>query len=490
MSIAIAGLSHETQTSLPEKTDLAAFTEDAVRGEVMLRQHQSEPNSAVGCAASVFMNAGIDVVPLVYAAGGVGPTVEDEVYDYFAAEICTGLEEMASSPTGVLLVLHGAMVTESRDDPELDLLRDVRNAVGEAVPIMVTLDLHGNLSPEMLEYATAVFGYHSSPHVDVGGTGERAARAMLQVIKGEVHLTTAMQKPGLIVPSLYSATTQWPAREIQRRVREWCRRAGVIDVSFFYGFAWSDVPQLGASAVAVTDGDRGLAEEIVDDLAGLAWSYREPLTRQPDLYSVSEGVERALDLARRADRPIILLDHADRMQDTTFVLRELLDQGARGAAHPLLYDPEAAAACQRAGAGTEVEVAAGSSSSDRAGGPVHLRGTVLWVGEIEYVGGGPMTAGRAITHGPAAIVDVDGIWVQLVSRRTSLIDTDPIERYGWRVNDFDIIVTKSKTHFRAVYEEVGEEIIVVDAPEYSPADLTRQEYRKAPGDLYPLCRRE
>ncbi len=488
MRIALAGLSHETQTSLPGKTDMEAFTTGAQWGEEMLEQHMAEPNSAVGRAASVFTNAGAEVVPLVYASGGVGPTVTDDVYEYFAGEICTGLQAMAVPPDGVLLVLHGAMVTESRQDPELDLVREVREVVGDHVPVMLTLDLHANISPDILDASTGVFGYHCSPHIDVGDTGERAARTMLQVLHQEVAPVAAMSEPGLVIPSLYSATTQWPASEVQQRVRQWAGQPDVVDVSFFFGFAWSDVSQLGASAVAITDDNPELAERIAADLSDLAWSHRKSFTHQSDLYSVREGVALAIQRAQTAARPVIILDHADRMQDTTFVLHELLKQGAGGAAHPLLYDPEAVELCMRAGAGAEVEVMAGSRSSERAGGPVHLCGGVLWAGEIEYLATGPMTEGRSITHGPTAILDVDGVWVQLVSRRSSLIDTDPIEKYGWSVEDFNIIVSKSKTHFRAVYEDVADEIIVVDAPEYSPADLTGHCYQNAPPELYPLCR--
>ncbi len=485
MKIAIAGMSHETQTSLPGKTDLDKF--GATRGEEMVERNRERPNSAIGRIVIECEEAGVEVIPLVYASGGVGPTVTDRVYDTYAAEIREGLEEIADGPDGVLLSLHGAMVTESRPDPELDLIRDVRAVVGYDIPVMATLDLHANLAPEILDEATAMFGYRCSPHIDVGETGVRAARAMLDVLAGKTNPVTAMHRPGLVVPSLYSATTQPPASEIRARVLEWDEKPGVIDVSFFFGFAWSDVPQLGVSAVAVTDGDRELAQRIVKDLSDMAWANRVPLTRgHGDLYSVEEGVALAIEKAKTAEKPIVILDHADRMQDTTFVLRELLKQGAQDAAHPLMYDPEAVKVCEEAGAGSEVELMVGSGSSERAGGPVPVNGTVLWVGEKHYIATGPMRRGGRATHGPTAIVQADGVWLQLTSRRASLIDTDPIEQYGAGVDDFKIIVTKSKTHFRAVYEEVGEEIIVVDAPEYSPADVSNHRYDNVPPGIYPV----
>jgi len=99
-----------------------------------------------------------------------------------------------------------------------------------------------------------------------------------------------------------------------------------------------------------------------------------------------------------------------------------------------------------------------------------------------------MKRGERVTQGETAIVDVDGLWLQLTSRMdgAGLNDTDPINQYGYEATDFDVIVSKSKTHFRGVFEDLASQIIIVDAPEYSPADLSRFEYQQAPDDVYPI----
>ncbi|HSL93968.1 MAG TPA: M81 family metallopeptidase, partial [Bacillota bacterium] len=358
-------------------------------------------------------------------------------------------------------------------------------AVGPDVPIMVALDLHGNLDAEILETGCSLFGYHYSPHTDAAETGRRAARALVKVLNEGLTCHTCMNKPGLVIPSVFSATGISPAKDIMDRVRHWMAQPGVVDVSFFFGFAWSDVAQLGASAVAVAENPL-LAAQIVDDLAALAWSHRRRLTSGDDIYSVKEGVALAISKAASASKPIIILDHSDRLNDTTFVLHELLRQGAQDACHPLMCDPAAASVCAKAGAGNRVKLSVGSKSSDAAGGPVDIEIEVLWVGEKRYVGSGPMTLGKEIDLGLTAIVQAEGVWLQITSNMHSLIDIDPITVFGRNPNDFKIIVTKSKTHFRAVYESVGEEIIIVDAPAYSPVDLSAFTYVNAPLKLYPF----
>jgi microcystin degradation protein MlrC len=488
LKLGIAGLGHETITFWPGTTGLEAFRRDELLGRNVVEKRRGT-NTPIGGFVEVCESEGVEMLPVCAAFGGVTATVADEVFHHYVGEMKRGFVD--ADLDGVLLEFHGAMVTESLQDTETHIVKGIREAVGYGIPIMVALDLHANLSPAILEEATMVFGYHSSPHLDRAETGRRAARAMLAVAQGEVEPAAAIAKPGLVVPSVFSYTGTPPGSEIIERVEEWMRRPGVLDASMFFSFAWADVHQLGMSAVALTDGDPDLAREVVDDLSAFAWERRELLTGGGSLHALDDGVRRAIERSRDARRPVILLDHADRTNDTTFVLRELLRQGAENAALPLLWDPGAAQICAEAGVGATVQLDVGGSTGWRDGGPVNVRGRVMWVGEGRYVGTGPMTKGLQVDQGTTAILDVDSVWLQLVSRRVgitggALIDEDPITQFGYKTQDFDIIVTKSKTHFRAVYAPISEEIIVVDAPGQCPADLRAFEYKNVPPGVYPV----
>lgn len=490
MRLGVAGFSHETVSFWPGVTSLEDFERTALYGSDVIEKLRGT-NSAIGGFIDVCEGEGVELVPICAAQGGATATVVDEVYDHYVPYMKKGFAEVAGELDGILLALHGAMATESRQDPETDAVREIRHVMGYEIPIMVTFDLHGNKDEAILREATGVFGYHSSPHVDSGETGRRAARAMLATLRCEIRPTMAIAKPGIVVPSVYSATTVPPGKDIIDRVLEWETKPGVIDVTALFGFSWSDVHQLGMSMIAVTDDDEALAQEIVDDLAKLAWSKKEALTGREkfSLYSVRDGVSLAMEKAKTASKPIVILDHADRTNDTTFVLKELLAQGAKNVAIPVFYGPEAAKTCIEAGVGETVKIKVGASTGWRDGGPVEVEGRVLWAGEGKYVGTGPMRMNREIDHGPTAIIDVDGIWLQFTTHKASLIDEDPIVQFGYDTRDFDIVVTKSKTHFRAVFEEVGEEIIIVDAPGQCPADTSVFDYKNIPDDLYPITRK-
>ena len=487
MKIGLAGFGHETITFWPGVTDLAAFERVAYHGQDVIDKNRGM-NSCIGGFIDVLEPQGIGMIPICDAMGGATATVADEVYDFYVEQMSKGFAEVDDELDGILLAMHGAMVTESRQDPETDAVREIRQALGSEIPIMVTFDLHGNKDASILKEATAVYGYHSSPHVDMAETGRRAARAMIGMLKADIIPAVVLKKPGIVVPSVYSATTVDPAKEIIDCLRKWGKRPGVVDVSALFGFAWSDVRQLGMSMIAVTDNDPELARQVVDDLCSLAQKKRKALTGREkfSLYSVKEGISLAIGLAKTAEKPIVILDHADRTSDTTFVIRELVQQGAKKAAHPLLHDPEAAKTCIETGIGGRVDMEVGASTRWRDGGPLRVIGKVLWAGECKYIGTGPMSKGREIDLGPTAIIDMDGIWLQFTTHEASLIDKDPFIQCGYEPQDFDIIVTKSKTHFRAVYEKLAAVIIIVDAPGQCPADISVFEYRNAPQDIYPI----
>ena len=489
VKIGIAGLRHETVTFWPGVTKLEDFERHASHGPDIIRKKRGT-NTMMGGFIHICERERAELFPVCDADGGATATVANAVYDFYIGEMRREFARVAGELDGVLLALHGAMVTESLQDTETHIIREVRQVVGPDKPIMVALDLHGNLDPAILKEATAIFGFQSSPHVDAAETGRRAARALFATLKGEIKPVTAMAKPGLVVPSVFSATTVSPARDIISRLREWEKQPRVVDVSVFFGFAWSDVHQLGMSTVAVTNDDPELARRIVDDLAGMAWQNRKQLTSGENLYNVKDGVRYAIEKAKTASKPIIILDHADRTNDTTFVLQELLAQRAQNVAVPLLCDPEAARICNEKGVGSEVELKVGGRTGWRDGGPVKVKGKVFWAGAGRYIGTGPMRRGQETDLGPTAIIRVDEVWLQVTTFKASLIDEDPITQFGYKTSEFDIIVTKSKTHFRAVYEKAGEEIVIVDAPGQCPADVGVFQYKNVPPGVYPISKKE
>ena len=267
------------------------------------------------------------------------------------------------------------------------------------------------------------------------------------------------------------------------------RVPGIIDASVFCGFAYGDTPDLGFSVAVVADGDRALAEAEAARLALSIWERRERLMHDELVDDLDNGLARAKHIARRDTRPVVLLEHADRLNDSTWALERLVAAPEGLRIHcPYLWDPETAAAAAAAGAGARIEVALGGKSSDRAGEPVCAEAEVLWAGHKVFTGSGPMRRGRRIDLGPSALLRFGTVTVSVISTATSAIDLDALEQFDVEFAAQDIVLLRSKTHFRAVYEPLAAAVVIVDTPDWGTANLTQLPYRHAPAGIFPLAR--
>jgi microcystin degradation protein MlrC len=486
MRIAIGGISLESVSFLDEVVSLKEFRTRESAGEQMLA-HYRDTNTAIGGFLAVAEKAGAEIVPLVFTTAGAAGLGADDAFVHYVDEICARLKA-ALPVSGVLLALHGAMATPTRLDPEREVVERVRAVVGRKVPVMVALDYHGNIDDSLLRVADAVFGFHYSPHTDMGWTGERTASCMVRTLRGEIRPVTAIAKPGIMVPSIFSATGLSPLSEIVKdsiAVAE--ASPSYLDVSVFAGFSYADVPNCGFSVVAVADGEQTLADKVAREFSDRIRRQRHQLLHRELVLGMDEGLAEAQRIALAAEKPVVVLEHADRMNDSTHILREVVRLGLKKIAVPFLHDPVAAAELVAAGEGATVTVAVGGRSSARAGGPVSLTGRVIFAGEKRFRTSGPMGHGKLVDLGPTAVIDAEGIVVWVVSQRTTAIDEDPFLQFGMRAADFDIIVLRSKTHFRAVYEKISSAILIVDTPDWGPADLGTLPYRHVPTErVFPF----
>ncbi|UVK35752.1 M81 family metallopeptidase (plasmid) [Mesorhizobium sp. AR10] len=487
MKVAIAGFLLESVSFLPNLMTLEDFKRNESRGSEMVGRHRGT-ETVLGGFIDICDREGTEMVPIVWTSGDATTPAADDAFDHYCQVIVDGLRAHGGSLDGVLLDLHGACTTPTRHDPDGDMVRLVRNAVGPDVPIMLALDYHGNLDASTISDATATFGYHYSPHIDMGDTGRRAAECLFRTLRREINPVTAIARPGVMVPSIFSATTLHPLSSfVARSVELPHTTPGLLDISIFAGFSYADVPNCGFSVVVVADGDRSLAERTAIELSDSICQARRELHIPGLVRNLEDGVAYGLERAKSAKAPVVLLEHADRMNDSTHVLRELIRRGASNAAVPFLWDPQSAAAACEAGVRKTIHLNLGGRSSPRSGGPIPVEARILQAGEKRYSVTGPMGRGAKVDLGPTAVLDIGGIIVSVTTNPATAIDEDPFIQFGMRAQDFAIIVLRSKTHFLAVYEPLAEEIVIIDTPDWGPADLKTLPYRHAPtATSYPF----
>ena len=485
MRFFIAMFSHETNTFSTIATDRRQFEAHDLRygGEILeiFRGTGTCLGGMIGAAAE----RGITLLPSVAAAASPAGLVTKDVYDDVKRRILADLA--AAGPLdGILLDLHGAMVPEGLEDGEGDLLRAVRDAVGDAMPIAVTLDFHGNVTTDMVRGATLIHGYKTYPHVDMAERGREAAERLIDVVERRLRPTVAHRQPPLLPPLGRQGTARGPMRRLYDRAAAMERDPNVISISIFAGFPLADIRDAGLSVYVVTNDDQGLADRLADELTAIAWDHRQEFLHTA--VPVREAVARALEID---GRPVILADMADNTGggaagDTTEILRELLRVGARATTVGGLWDPDAAAACAAAGVGATITVKVGGKIDSRHGAPLEVTGRVRTLSDGRFIYKGPMMRGLEGRLGTTAVLDVNDVKVILISHRRQTLDPEMIRFVGIDPLAEKILVVKSTIHYRAAFEPIAHTIIEVDAPGLSSSNLARFPFTRVRRPIFPL----
>jgi len=474
--IGVATFSHETCTFCPEPTGIAEweYYGPPMEGEDVLKEGDYIQGFVDRCREY----GGVELVgvysPRDAKGGSSGSWVTQEAFDKYSNGIAEGMKK-AGRLDGVYLALHGAMAVTGVPKPEAELVRRVRQAVGQ-IPIMVTLDLHANEDHELSDAADAVFIIKRYPHYDSYEQGERAARLMIRTVRSEYKPVMATRKPGVITPSVFQDTAMSPAMEIMERARIWEHRAKDASVSVAFGFAYADVPDVGATVMVITNNDPGLADEIAQDMSDYIWRVREQFAGKK-LPKPREGVAMAIAAARAGKTPVVVADHSDRTGNSTHILEELIRQGAANFCITTLADARAIDEIKaKAKVGDTVSVSVGGYADEYAGRPVQIDGKLEFLDKY----------GRFETV--AVLLFGNNNRVILTPLLHQVMFTDIFAPLGIKQEDLDIIVLKSRVHFRRGYVENGfaKEVVWIDAPGLGPADLTGIPYKNIPKDLYPL----
>ena len=400
-------------------------------------------------------------------------------FDHFMGLILDDLR--AQMPVdGVYLALHGAMAVRNIPRPEAEIARRVREVVGPDVPIVGTFDLHGNEDEEFLRWANGAFVTKRFPHYDAALQGARAARYLHRIMRGAYTPTTATRKPPVITPTVLQWTGQSPSMDIMERARRWENRTDDAFVSVFYGYPWSDVPDVGTTIHVMTNNDQALADRIADDMADFVWRVREDFAHGN--YPMPEdAVAQTRQALADGATPVVLGDYSDRPGDATWILRQLIDQGVGGVLYAALRDERAldSLAARNAQPGDAFDMAVGGFTGPQAGESVRITGTLRYFGprwSYERV--------AAIAYGAGNLLILTPAYEQIVSPaqlRFEGIDPDT----------YDVFVVKSRVHFRRGFDETGyaKTILVVDAPGpwVGTTRLDALDYQHAPLDrLYPF----
>jgi microcystin degradation protein MlrC len=472
--IAVGGFLHETNTFAPTKASFDDFVHGGgwpamALGADVLKTMRDINVGLAGFAAQAQTN-GWELVPTLACGAGPSAHVISDAYERIVTMMLDGIKA-AGQLDAIYLDLHGAMVTEHFDDGEGEILARLRKVIGNDLPVVVSLDLHANVTPAMVQHADALIAYRTYPHIDMADTGRAAARHLALLLRTGQRFAKAFRQLPFLIPISWQSTNDEPCKGIYNILAAQESEA-VPTLSFAPGFPAADFPDCGPSVFAYgkTQAD---ADAAADKMTQLIIGHESDFDGR--IFTPDEGVRHAMELATRARRPVVIADTQDNPgaggdSDTTGMLRALVRNHARRAAIGVICDPQSAKAAHAAGVGATITLALGGKSGIPGDAPYQESFIVEKLSDGKFMAPGPYFGGRDMDMGPSAALRVGGVRVVVSSYKAQLADQSMFRYVGIEPTEQSILVNKSSVHFRADFEPIAETLIICAAPGAMPAD--------------------
>src|SRR5438552_6738570 len=493
--IAVGGFQHETNTFAPLRASWADFERaDAwpgfVRGPELIAAVEGF-NIPIAGAVKTFQGLGHELVPLCWCSAPPSSYVERDAYEKVAGYILDDLAAHAPLD-GIYLDLHGAMVAEHHEDGEGELLRRIRALVGDGIPIVTSLDYHTNLTPEMVRHASAMVGYRTYPHIDMAATGSRAAQLLDRLLRDRRPLYKAFRQIDFLIPLVWQCTLLDPAKGIFALVDEIERgtdregapsgahNQGIVSVTHTPGFPPADITHCGP-ALVVYGHDKEAVEAAADKLAATVKAQEKSFAGE--LLDPDSAALRAIELAKKAKKPIVLADVQDNpgaggTSDTVGLLAALMRHKAKGAVIGMIVDEGAAQQAVETGAGNIMRRGIGAVVGYAGETPVEADWRVVKIGDGKFTGTGPFYGGAKFQIGPMALVteEASGVSAVLACKRIQAADQEMFRHVGVEPSTVPILGLKSTVHFRADFQPIAETILCVNSPGAHVSDPAELSY--------------
>jgi microcystin degradation protein MlrC len=465
MRIAVGGIAHESNTFTPVWTDYRDFR--VARGTRMFE----------GRLRHLLGIDGIELVPSFGAQTVPGGILRGSAYRDLKDELLNELKAVLPVD-GVYLSLHGALEVEGIGDGESDLVSSVRGLVGRDVLVSVSLDLHANVSPELVDQADIVTAFRTAPHRDLAETRERAVRLLARSLREGLRPVSALAKPPVLLAGESAVTDVEPARSLYARLPEIDRIPGVLDSSLLIGCAWTDSPFTSTSVIVIAERDQALAQRHADELARRVWARRREFALDVEAASVDESIRLA---TAASERPVFISDSGDNVTagaagDMPLLAERLVALGATDALVAGLADPAAVRQCAAAGVGAEVQLSIG--------------------GKLDRANGKPFAAKARVQHlssqsadrdgePDTAVVRVGGASIVLTSDRRPFVDCAGITRAGVDPMTQKIVVVKLGYLFPDLRQRAARAIMAL-SPGTSDLRLERLPFEHLRRPIFPL----
>ncbi|MAE67720.1 MAG: MlrC domain protein [Phycisphaeraceae bacterium] len=486
MRIGIIGFLHESNTFVGTTTTRADFAACHLDVGAPLLDRWRGTHHEVGGFLAGAEQFGFEPVPIVVAVAVPSGPVTEDAFESIWQDMATELAG-AGRLDGMLLGLHGATVAQHVSDADGEIVTRVRRIAGPDMPVVMTLDLHANISTRMFEGVNATILYRTTPHVDQFDRGLDAAGLIAATVRGEVRPVQAMMKPPMIMDVIKHDTSEPPAETLRLRIEALVEQPSILSASVAYAYPRADVAEMGTSIIVAADGDQDLADRTARALADEVWSMRHEFVG--DLPSPADAIREAV---AHDEQPVVISDIGDNVGggapgDATLLLQEMLAQEVERGLF-VIWDPEAAAACAAAGVGADVRLDIGGRTDPSTGPPITIEGRVRTLSDGIFYEPNPRHGGRTDNNqGLTAVIEIARrTLVAVNTERMAPFSLHQILSLGIDPKAMQIIIVKAAVAPRAAYRPVAAKFVMADTPGTTCASLKLLPYRHRRRPMFPL----
>lgn len=486
--IAVLGFALESNRFAPVTTREDFESICFARGDDMLQASMLVPllnRGGSGFGGVMTSLCDFEYVPILFGTGGAGGPCDHAFFAEIQREIKERLQE-AGHLDGVFIIGHGAGITPKTDDMDGDYFETVRSVVGPDVPVVATLDLHGNVSENMVRQADVLISFLTNPHIDMVERSAEAAHVMHEIFNGMKPAVSFIRLP-LMTPQVTQLTAEGHPYGDLIRLGQTFLDDTILNVSILSGFAFADTPHNGMAVIVTARGDQKAADDVAQKLANCAWSERHRYV--PKLLTVEEALEKAATHTHTT--PIILADIADNpggggRGNTTWIMKALHAASIEGVQVGIFYDPQTVLDAKAAGVGNSFDAHFNQCEEDTYSEPFMARATVLAITNGKVRGKRGTIKDTDINLGLSCLLEIGGMKVAVISIRQQLFSSETLEHFGLKPEEARAIVVKSRGHFRAGFEHIvpDEATYEVDAPGLTTPNLKQINWQNI---MRPMC---
>lgn len=483
-TVAIAEIKQESNTSAPP-TNLKDFEDFHLYFDDQIKIGLGSSNSEIAGFYEVLEKQNVEIISIIATFAVSGGPVEKRTFDYLTGYLTEKLSKIEQLD-GILIALHGALVSDIFQDGDSEILRQIRTVVGSDIPISVTMDLHANITKSKVELATTISGFHTCPHVDLKETGVRAARLLMGILKNEIDPKMEFVKLPLVIPaSNHIDFEPGPYKDILdfafSKITD-----SIMDISVFTVQPWLDIEELGWAIVVIANNSRIEASKTAVLIAENIWNKRELLSFT-QLLDPSEAISLAL---KQEEGPIVLSDLADGTMagspgDSPVVLRAAIELEPNKTLFISICDPGFAERAEKIGAGGIISSEIGATWGKLFYEPLKIIGEIVSVHYAEFTFTHKSYLGMKMQMGLTALIKISNIYLVVTSNPATTTDPAFYAAVGLDVSEAQIVVVKTHAGFRDGYRKIAKAFYLLNSPGMSSDDIKNLPYKNIERPKYP-----